>query len=258
MPTAYTVRHLTSCYDNAPNGWVTADVNGQTFNYTFNWTNGPSEVDWLDRPIGVYEVTATDQLTGCTSPKDTAEVKDMRTYPKLSLASTPSYCEDTNRGGTGSVLLTVINNTEVVLEVMNWTNLAGNPVGIGNQVLDLYPDTYFVNVLTTEGCPGEGKVEVETEILAYNLVSVNNDGNNDGWIIDCIGLFLNNNVKIFNRAGVLVYEANGYNNGEIIFKGLGEKGIYMTGNSLPDGTYFYIIDKRNGTKPIVGYLELVR
>jgi predicted dehydrogenase len=29
-------------------------------------------------------------------------------------------------------------------------------------------------------------------------------------------------------------------------------------NSLPDGTYFYIIDKRDGSKPVTGYLELVR
>jgi hypothetical protein len=55
-----------------------------------------------------------------------------------------------------------------------------------------------------------------------------------------------------------VYEANGYNNAETMFIGLGERGIYLGGKALPDGTYFYIIDKHNGTKPLVGYLELVR
>jgi hypothetical protein len=29
------------------------------------------------------------------------------------------------------------------------------------------------------------------------------------------------------------------------------------GNNLPDGTYFYVIDKRNGSKPLAGYLEIV-
>jgi hypothetical protein len=29
------------------------------------------------------------------------------------------------------------------------------------------------------------------------------------------------------------------------------------GNQLPDGTYFYIVDKRDGSKPVAGYLEIV-
>jgi hypothetical protein len=55
-----------------------------------------------------------------------------------------------------------------------------------------------------------------------------------------------------------VYEANGYNNGSIAFEGMGEKGIYLQGIQLPAGTYFYIIDKRDGSKPVAGYLELDR
>jgi hypothetical protein len=29
------------------------------------------------------------------------------------------------------------------------------------------------------------------------------------------------------------------------------------GTNLPGGTYFYIIDKRDGSKPVAGYLEIV-
>lgn len=98
----------------------------------------------------------------------------------------------------------------------------------------------------------------QTRVYSYNLVSVNNDGNNDAWIIDCIDLFPNNNVKIFNRSGVMIYEADHYDNVATRFQGLGERGLYVSGNRVPDGTYFYIIDKRDGSKPITGFFELVR
>ena len=56
----------------------------------------------------------------------------------------------------------------------------------------------------------------------------------------------------------MVYEADGYNNSQISFKGIGEQGLYLANKELPDGTYFYIIDKRDGSKPKTGYLELAR
>ena len=71
-------------------------------------------------------------------------------------------------------------------------------------------------------------------------------------------MFPNNNVKIFNRSGVKVYEADGYDNGDKSFKGIGEQGLYAIGNQLPDGTYYYIIDKRDGSKLLAGFLELLR
>ena len=42
------------------------------------------------------------------------------------------------------------------------------------------------------------------------------------------------------------------------FTGIGENGVYLAGRELPDGTYFYIIDKRDGSDAIAGYLELIR
>lgn len=45
---------------------------------------------------------------------------------------------------------------------------------------------------------------------------------------------------------------------DVVFKGIGEKGVYAIGNQLPVGTYFYVIDKRDGSKPKTGYLELVK
>src|SRR5690606_17604842 len=107
-------------------------------------------------------------------------------------------------------------------------------------------------------CEAVGIGEVATEVFSYNLVSNNGDLKNDAFRIDCITQFPNNNVKIFNRAGVLVYEADGYNNDDVVFRGIGEKGLYTLGKELPVGTYFYIIDKRDGSKPKTGYLELVR
>jgi hypothetical protein len=44
---------------------------------------------------------------------------------------------------------------------------------------------------------------------------------------------------------------------ETYFDGKSNKGIAVMGNNLPDGTYFYIIDKRDGSKPLAGYLEVV-
>jgi hypothetical protein len=65
-------------------------------------------------------------------------------------------------------------------------------------------------------------------------------------------------VKIFNRSGILVYEIDGYNNADKAFNGIGLDGLYLSGKELPVGTYFYIIDKRDGSKPVAGYLELDR
>ena len=88
-------------------------------------------------------------------------------------------------------------------------------------------------------------------------MSRNGDGQNDVFHINCIESFPTNLVKIFNRAGTMVYEAEGYDNSGVVFDGQSNRGISIMGNNLPAGTYFYIIDKKDGSKPLAGYLEIV-
>ncbi|MBL7852122.1 MAG: gliding motility-associated C-terminal domain-containing protein, partial [Cyclobacteriaceae bacterium] len=264
VPNPSVVFDRTSCV--TPDGWVTVSVGGVTLNYTFNWYNGTTAgptpdfvgVDYIDVDIGTYAVTATDVVTGCVSAPANVDVLDKRTPPQFILSSTPSLCSDTGRPASGSLLMTP-TIVDLPIDRVVWTEVATNGnAGEGPQVFGVYPGLYHVVVTTSEGCTNEGDVLVGTEIGAFNGVSANNDGFNNVFIIDCISNFPKNNVKIFNRSGILVYEANHYDNADVSFKGLGENGLYLQGRALPEGTYFYIIDKGDGSKLVSGYLELTR
>ena len=271
IPDPTVVFHRTNCIlpgnTALPNGWVTTTVGGVIFNYTFDWYDGVAAkaspdftgVDYRDVDIGNYSVTATDDVTGCISPIGTVEVLDKRVTPEFTIESTPSYCSDVGKPkGVGSILLN-LTTPEVSIDVANWYEVSsGVLAGTGPAVYELFPGSYRVEVFSTEGCFNEGAGEVKTEIAPYNGVSSDGDSQNDFFVIDCITNFPNNNVKIFNRSGILVYETDFYNNADKAFTGIGLEGLYLQGKELPVGTYFYIIDKGDGSKPVAGYLELDR
>ncbi len=91
------------------------------------------------------------------------------------------------------------------------------------------------------------------DIVVYNAISSNDDGRNDVLLIWNIEAYPNNRVSIFNRWGDLVFETRGYNNDTNAFRGYAN----VSGNSrLPAGTYFYIIDRGDGSPRVTGYLSL--
>ncbi len=263
-PTPEVIQHRTNCI--VPNGSVAATVGGSTLNYTFDWYDGASVSgasdfvgeNYTDLDRGTYSVTATDAITECVSKPVSIDIMDKKIIPQFIFETVPSYCQDTGRAGVGSVSL-ILTTLEVSIQEVTWFETSANVIaGTGTNVYELYPGFYRAEAITTEGCTNEGIAEVKTEIFPFNGVSANGDTSNDNFIIDCISNFPNNNVKIFNRSGILVYEANGYNNADTSFKGLGLEGIYLQGTELPVGTYYYIIDKRDGSKAVAGYLELDR
>ena len=113
-------------------------------------------------------------------------------------------------------------------------------------------------VTAVNNCVRVEEFEVPIDIFNFNGISKNGDGMNEWFEIACIGDFPNNNVKIFNRNGSLVWVADGYDNVQVFFDGLANRGIDVLGTELPDGTYFYAIDKGDGSKPVSGFLELLR
>jgi len=83
----------------------------------------------------------------------------------------------------------------------------------------------------------------------YNEFSPNDDGQNDFFYIDCIDQYPDNQLEIFNRWGNLVYHKKGYNN---TWDGKEES----SSKTLPEGTYFYILDLGDGSKKTSGWLYL--
>ncbi|MNR29342.1 hypothetical protein D3C85_1467230 [compost metagenome] len=83
----------------------------------------------------------------------------------------------------------------------------------------------------------------------WNEFSPNDDGQNETFYIDCITQYPDNQLSIFNRWGNLVYFKKGYDN---TWDGK-EEGSAKT---LPEGTYFYILDLGDGSEKTSGWLYL--
>jgi len=101
------------------------------------------------------------------------------------------------------------------------------------------------------------------DVVIYNFVSANGDGQNDFFRIDNIDRFPNNKVEIFNRWGVKVYDTSNYNSSNNVFRGYSEGRVTMNKKEqLPSGTYYYVISyeykDESGSRMIkkTGYLHL--
>lgn len=89
------------------------------------------------------------------------------------------------------------------------------------------------------------------DCVVPTIITPNNDGINDKFVIPCFntGQYQNNQVKIFNQWGDEVFGAQPYENNW--------SGTYL-GEQLPVGTYFYIVDIGDDSKPLNGFLMIQR
>jgi gliding motility-associated-like protein len=82
-----------------------------------------------------------------------------------------------------------------------------------------------------------------------NTFSPNNDHVNDFWEIQYLDEYNSNHLRVFTRAGQLVFESRG------LYKAW--DGNYK-GSPLPMDTYYYIIEPGSGRDPVTGYVTIVR
>lgn len=105
-------------------------------------------------------------------------------------------------------------------------------------------------------------VEKNCPIEVFNTITPNGDNKNDFFRIDGIECYKQNNVKIFNRWGVLVFDVDNYNNDDKVFVGKSQGRVTFKANeTLPTGVYFYIIKYRDNVDDHIthtksGYLYL--
>ena len=131
----------------------------------------------------------------------------------------------------------------------------------GENVFENAPPVIALDVYGKLGCHFETTIDIsleEIELITcpedfYQLITPNEDGANDAWIIELAKTpsFAQNRVTIFNRWGGEVWSASNYDNDNTVWKGRSNGG-----EDLPDGTYFYTVEA--GNLAFKGFVELQR
>jgi gliding motility-associated-like protein len=101
------------------------------------------------------------------------------------------------------------------------------------------------------------------DIEIFNLVTPNADGENDVFVIRNLDKYTENELQIYNRWGVLVYETVGYGQKQNFFTGVSNGRVTIDQDSqLPEGSYFYVFKYTHNTtgetKSKTGYLYINR
>ncbi|MEP3836224.1 MAG: tandem-95 repeat protein, partial [Algibacter sp.] len=95
-------------------------------------------------------------------------------------------------------------------------------------------------------------------LTVFNEFSPNGDGNGDTLVIKCIDNYPDNKLEVYNRWGNIVYEKKGYNSNDEWDGTSNGRATVNSSEQLPVGTYYYVLDKGDGTKPLAGWLYINR
>ncbi len=147
-----------------------------------------------------------------------------------------------------------VNNGEVVN-----TALA---IGLTNNGLEISDVSDDVTDTTSDDDPTVTVLSQSSGLIFNNGISMNGDGRNDSFRIQGIENFPENRLRIFNRWGVEVYNAEGYGSDGKTFIGLSEGRTTISQDKfLPVGTYYWILEYVNSVGETInnsGYLYLTR
>ena len=102
------------------------------------------------------------------------------------------------------------------------------------------------------------KVKISYDEVDFNFTRIltpDGDGHNDKWILLNIDKHPENRVTIVDRWGSVIFTGSGYDNENIVWKGLNASGAVA-----PTGTYFYTVTVRvaSGMVQKRGFIELIR
>lgn len=126
-----------------------------------------------------------------------------------------------------------------------WNNvdLIEGPSNISNPTVKPTVETIFTATITDKnGCEFSDEVKIcvkEDTFKPISIITPNGDGKNDELIFGGLEDFPQNTLKIFNRWGNLIFEAEGYQVRGELFNGL------RNGEKLPADTYYYVLTYDN-------------
>ncbi|MEE4000732.1 gliding motility-associated C-terminal domain-containing protein, partial [Tenacibaculum sp. FZY0031] len=199
----------------------------------------------------LYNITLQDNLPGITI--NGSSIAQLLSGEVNSTTFTATYSitqqDLTNGTVTNQALATAEDSSGNSI-----TDISDDPNNLDNIDIDNDgdPDDPTITTLLIE--------EIAFEI--FNAVSPDGDGSNDFFRINGIENYPNNNLKVFNRWGVLVYQTDAYGANGNLFRGISEgRATVSKDQKLPTGTYFYILTRWDTDQQAMtnkGYLYLKR
>jgi gliding motility-associated-like protein len=147
----------------------------------------------------------------------------------ITVNAAPVFTISEGCNGVSYTLTAVQDNSENSLYA--WFNPAGVQIGTASSVVITAPGLYEL-VITQDDCSHSENINVlYTKCDIQKGISPNNDELNDYFDLEAYNV---TQLKIFNRYGTNVYSKANYQNQWY--------GQSDSGNELPDGTYYYVVD----------------
>lgn len=212
--------------------------------YSGNGISSSGQFDPLIAGVGLHNIRYTfTGENGCTDFKE--QTIRILPVPTVSAGADRFVLEG------GFVLLqgkATGNNISYLWTPSNWLN---NP-GIAQPQSKPEDDiTYTLTVSSADGCSASDQVFIKylKAPVVPNTFSPNGDGVHDRWEISSLESYPGATVEIYNRYGQLVFQSTGYKKP---WDGTSQ------GKPLPAGTYYYIINPKNGRKQMSGFIDIIR
>ena len=218
----------------------------------YHWAMGDGSVRTLSSFSYTYADTGTYQVShyivnnfGCSSNVATKTVY-VNGYPDADAGPDKLMLEG------GQVQITPPNNYPMPV-TFAWTpaTYLDDPTRLDPIARPPDDITYLLTVTTNKGCSDTSSmfIKVLKDPPVPNIFSPNGDGIHDTWVIPYLDSYPGCTVEIVNRYGYLIYRSVGYPtpwDGKV------------NGIDVPVGTYYYVIDPKNGRKKKAGYVDIIR
>ncbi|HEX8514607.1 MAG TPA: gliding motility-associated C-terminal domain-containing protein [Bacteroidia bacterium] len=225
-------------------------LSAATGTYDYMWSTSDTTQSITVTTSGTYVVIVTDSVNGCST--NNMEVITVIPGPVVFAGNdtTVSLGSSITLNGMGAGVISWL-----------WSPYTGlNSVSVPNPMASpLATTTYLLVGTDVNGCTDKDSVVVtvlvDFELTVSNVMTPNDDGYNDRFIIQNLENYPNTRLTIVNRSGKVVYKSEAYDNN---WDGRVQSGSESYGNMVADGTYYYFVEMEGTDKVYKGAITVLR
>jgi len=226
------------------NGSITAIVSGGTGPYSYSWDTNPVQTTTTASALGAgnYSIAIAD-FNGCTS-SGSVTLTDPDPVA-VEYSSTPATCPDSN---DGTITLDVSGGSPPYSFIWSDNSITQN-------LTRIKPGTYSVVVTDQNSCATSADIVIDfigtfACVEIPQVITPNNDGYNDTWILKNIDMYPNAELLVFNRWGKLIFRTKNISANPWDGR--------VDGKLVPTDSYHYILYLNDGSDPKTGVISVIR